>query len=277
MSTTVYGGIVFRHADLTRAFALLEQFAPRIAGLTDDALASFLADRACRKLDDVAAGATDDGRVPLLAAWDEIHDGLRAERREGARHPETDFEFRITLYPYGSRVYGMIRTERSGWQQILLDEHADELAEYAYWDNTDRPDGITAAEWRARKRTWEGIWLTRMKGRECGGCAVDLSSQLRAPEPEAVLAKLPEFSARIDRTARSRALAHFVKSGIGPDDGPDARIGLIMRAPAWFESEDGNRWVAAERERVAGLLLPEIGYDDLRGLRVSEERSEPRP
>lgn len=216
MSVVIRSGIIFPGADLSRTYDLLERFALRIAALTADELATFLAKHACRKLDAACAGGPDDGRAPLSSAWDEIDRGRKAER-EGLRHPLTDFEFRVDLFPVGSNVYGMVRTERSHWFDCLLSEHAPDVREYAYWDNTDRPDEIAASEWRSREKVWDRISNTMIRGRTSGGCTIDLSRRLDAPKPAQLMAKLPDLATRIARTAKDRAVEHFLlhESGEG--------------------------------------------------------------
>lgn len=275
MSVVIHQGIVFRESDLGGAYALLESFAPRIAALTADDLASFLADRAIRKLDAAYAGGPDDGVAPLSAAWDQIDEGRRAER-QGYRHPLTDFEFRVDLFPHQSDVFGIVRTERRGWFAALLTELSPTVAGYPYWDNTDRPDGVPASEWRARGNVWEDIWAT-MRGRTSGGCAVDLSTLLFPPEPDSIMAKVPDRSRRIARTAKDRGVEHFLAaeadfSGLDTDE----RIRAVLRAPEWLLSEAGRGWVSAESERLEGVLIHEVQFEDLRCPPPAQPES-PRP
>jgi hypothetical protein len=278
MSSKIYGGIVFPDANLSQAYSVLEGFAPMISVLTSDELATFLAKVACRKLDAVCAGGPNDGRSPLAAAWDEIDKGRRDER-QGLRHPLTDFEFRVDLFPFQSNVYGIVRTERDHWRQTLLRTFAPAVAEYAYWDNTDPPDTVPVAEWKERSKVWDQIWRTMMRGRSAGGCRVDLSSTIDPPEPAVIMAKLPNLAARIERTAKDRGIEHFFRSEGDPDeefDKRDAAIRKIMRAPDWFRSEAGQSWVAAESDRLRDVLIADIDFDLLRQP-VRESISGPRP
>jgi hypothetical protein len=241
----------------------LDAFSPRIAALTADELAEFLAKHACRKLDAACAGGTDDGRAPLSSAWDEIDRGRKAER-EGLRHPLTDFEFKIDLFPVGSNVYGMIRTERAHWRDYLLSEHSPDVCEFAYWDNTDPPDEITASEWKSREKVWDHIWTTMIRGRISGGCTIDLSRRLDAPKPGQIMAKLPDLATRLDRIVKDRGVEHFLLHESGEGTTSDDRIRAVMRAPDWIKGPAGQAWIADERLRLSEILISEIKLEDLR-------------
>ena len=273
MSIAIHGGIVFPGADLSKAYALTESFTGRIAVLTADELAEFLAGVACRRLDAVCAGAPDNGLSPISTAWDEIDQGRRAER-QGLRHPLTDFEFRVELFPCDDgNVYGLVRSERAKWLDEFL-ALGPAVREFNYWDNTDPPDDVPASEWRSRGRTWERIRRTMMKGRNAGGCAVDLSARLDPPKPEAIVAKLPDFNTRVARTAKDRAFEHFLAHECKSLD-PDDRIRAVMRVPDWLATAAGAAWIAAERKRLAGLLLPSVGFEDLRSTSPSAAPAAP--
>lgn len=275
LSVVIHRGIVFRKSDLGSAYALLESFAPRIAALTADDLASFLADLAIRKLDAFCAGGPDDGVAPLSAAWDQIDEGQRAER-QGYRHPLTDFEFRVDLFPHQADVLGIVRTERREWLAALLKELSPAVTGYAYWDNTDPPDGMPEAEWQARGKAWEDV-RTAMRGRNVGGCAVDLSTMLFPPEPESIMAKVPDLAKRIARTAKDRGVEHFLAAEAGfPGLDTDQRIRAVMRAPDWLRSEAGRAWVSAEGERLKGVLIHDVQFEDLRRA-IAVQPGAPRP
>ncbi|MGY3581823.1 hypothetical protein ACVIGB_000106 [Bradyrhizobium sp. USDA 4341] len=265
MSIVIHGGIVFPDTSLGRVYDLLEGFAPRIAELSADELATFLANHACRKLDAACAGGPDDGRAPLSSAWDEIDRGRKADR-EGVRHPLTDFEFRVDLFPVGSNVYGVVRTERGRWLKIFLEELSPWVREYVYWDNTDRPDDILAAEWKSRGKVWDRISRTMIRGRISGGCKVDLSRLLNPPESDQIMAKLPDLAARIERTAKDRGVEHFFRHKAGLSDGEhiDDHVRAVLRAPDWLKSTAGQAWLAEERKRLGEVLVSEVRFEDLR-------------
>jgi hypothetical protein len=66
-----------------------------------------------------------------------------------------DFECGITFRIYKKHAYGF------GWGNYpFLDAIKDikPAMEYGYWNNTDRPDGISRAAWTARAKTWDKVF-----------------------------------------------------------------------------------------------------------------------
>jgi hypothetical protein len=50
----------------------------------------------------------------------------------------------VLAYPYGENPVGGDRIKHPEW-----------LEDYGYWDNTDRPDSVSAREWLRRKKAWK--------------------------------------------------------------------------------------------------------------------------
>jgi hypothetical protein len=51
----------------------------------------------------------------------------------------------------------LVFSERAGdeYRQALID--AGVVTEYGYWDNTDGPEGMSAADWAAREKAWGAL------------------------------------------------------------------------------------------------------------------------
>ncbi len=62
----------------------------------------------------------------------------------------------VLAYPYGENPVGGDRIKHPEW-----------LEDYGYWDNTDRPDSVSAREWLRRKKAWK--IYTQPRGREPQG------------------------------------------------------------------------------------------------------------
>jgi hypothetical protein len=102
--------------------------------------------------------ATSKGISPeyrLHNALIDLDDRRHRIQKSQHRDPLVDFDFEIYLFPAGSKTLCMVNCE----QRELLNWFDDLpwVSEYAYWDNSDRDDSVTAAEWRSRKKAWNEV------------------------------------------------------------------------------------------------------------------------
>lgn len=49
--------------------------------------------------------------------------------------------------------------------------------DYSYWNNTDRPETVTARQWAARARTWEQVCLNDHNGRRLNHVVVNAARE----------------------------------------------------------------------------------------------------
>ena len=72
----------------------------------------------------------------------------------GQRRPELDGTCKVSWYVLGNRLMVLIYAEPA------IEERAADrlgLSPYGYWNNTDRPDDMSARQWARRKRDWQNI------------------------------------------------------------------------------------------------------------------------
>jgi hypothetical protein len=74
-------------------------------------------------------------------AYDAFRDEA-VERRRGHRTPLCDPTFAMSFLPHpDSRILGISHCEQDDWKERWLARPF--VRDYAYWNNTDRPDGLT--------------------------------------------------------------------------------------------------------------------------------------
>lgn len=77
----------------------------------------------------------------------------------------TDYALRadMSIHPYGGRIYFMTFGEANGMNRENKPECVQSYFEkygienYEYWDNTDRPEDISARQWSSREKMWDKI------------------------------------------------------------------------------------------------------------------------
>jgi hypothetical protein len=76
-------------------------------------------------------------------------------KKTGYRNVMVDTDFEIVLFPREKDLIGISFVERSAWHKELIKQPG--FSDYGYWDNTDRPKGVSAQEWLDRERAWEKV------------------------------------------------------------------------------------------------------------------------
>ena len=90
---------------------------------------------------------------------------IRNEKEIVALNYDDDCAFNLnaTVFPYGKKTIGMLFGGQAKMMSedrkisYIIDEFTKfaDLADFSYWDCTDRPDDISEEEWDARKKAWD--------------------------------------------------------------------------------------------------------------------------
>lgn len=259
MSINIRSGVMFTDPSVDALMAEAPAWRARIKALTAIAKARWFANRAIQHLDARHLGEPgDESQSPLAQAWSEYQADV-ANEAKGLRHPETDFEFLLTLMPFEGRLYGIVRTERHQWLAEYVSSPG--ICEFDYWDDTDRPAEITGTDWSERRRIWLGARQLRP------GLSLDYSSEPGVPSEEEILAALPSFEYRLDRAARDRTRDYYVRDVANVRDGAGMTelISAANRANEWIQSPLGQIEFARERDRISAILPKDVTVEMLKG------------
>lgn len=248
-------------ATLPRVHALVEDFKRRARPILEDLLYRQAAQLAARVVDQrilglppILSGLEYKDEAPLEIAYRVILDQHRlvCDNRGGASF---DFDCRIVLLPAEGVILALLRTSwvtvRDAWEATAGVES------FPYWDNEDRPEGVSEAAWAIRA----GIWTSAVKnGEELSvlGYATECFGRygLPVPLPDDLLSRLPSLHERAQVYAVERAAQHYVRRQAPKSD--TARKLILHDALIWTHQEqEGHVMVEMEREAIA-QMLPEI-------------------
>jgi len=169
MSTKIHGGLIATDAD---PFV--------VATRVREVVQPIYFERFARSLDYVEARATEAPGISWASAlyldeggrWDvpistlrfqrvaQLHELVGERQRSmtrtfGPREEYTEIGYDVTILPNGvdgQMPLVLLFSEDTAYRQALLESEVVE--EFGYWDNTDRPDGVSKAQWRAREQAW---------------------------------------------------------------------------------------------------------------------------
>ena len=98
---------------------------------------------------------------------------------KGIRAPGVDTDFQLVFFPDGDRFLGIAFTEHSRWFRHWLRQPL--VSEYRYWNNTDRPNGLSGKEWERREAAWDRVLC--MEPPATRGFSIDLH-EIGGPFPQ---------------------------------------------------------------------------------------------
>lgn len=260
MSTKIINGFRFQSRDLVEIHDLVAAWRKTLASRHRADLAELIADMC---VDIIDGNAMEPMRFAGKSPYDEARSEIRTRQKEilgsGSRDPQVDFDFEVSILPHEGSVYGMVFSERQKWIDLWMDQ--DGLEDYSYWNNTDRPDDVTDAEWECRGKTWDAILLANPAGTPgMAGFTAQCADRFNKPEVAEIMRSIPTFESRVARQARNSAVGRVYARMEEEEREPANPFGTLMKIERWL-SGDGSHVLEEERIRVASILPREVTAD----------------
>lgn len=269
MSTKIYNGFIIPGADLDAAYELARRYRQFIREWTEQATIRYCA-TACIGLIDTCAWEQREVSAPLRQIVKDLVKRQMELRNGPYRDPEIDFQFSVCFLPRRASVYGIVYTEQRELLQRWMEQPG--VLYYGFWNNADRPDGVSSVEWMERAQVWDDL-LPGARTPAEEGLTADCSATVPLPTAKQLLPAIPSMPARIDRIARDLVINMRVADEL--KDMPDiSSSGLLIRmalqAHEWLSTAAGQVELASIRSRVRERLPQTVTPQLLtEGLRLS--------
>ena len=268
MSTKIHHGYQLTPRNLTLQGAqniVFRVMAP-VRAKAKSIIVEWIAARTVTKLDLAAAGVEACKRSPLSEAWGEFEERAGKVRRTQERDPEIDISFTVCLIPRGDRTLALVYTEQDEFRKIW--ERTPGVAEYAYWNNSDRPKFVSEAHWKKREEDWDDA-LKMNSGMVPSqvGFSMEAFGSYNTPFPEAgdVLKRIGRFSfqKRVESVARRILRDKFFKAESKDKKiDPSQAIEILTKFEDWAENA-GQAELKAKREELALKLKRNLTFEDI--------------
>lgn len=267
MSIHLDTGFCYRDPEVTfeDVFDHLHAWRAQLREMHQADLARLLARDTSRMIDREATAALLRAEVtpsanPLSAVRNDIIDRQRRIRTSGLRDPEVDFEFQVVIYPESGIFLGLVFCEQSRWIRSFLDD--PNLSSMPYWDNTDRPDELSEADWDARRDLWLGIFDRDPHGRASqAGATFEMSPPNIFPPIEMIVEAQPRFEDRMDHIAREIVMDRAIPRDMEVNDA----IHKISQMQSRMDTPAGRAARVNLAHEIAPLLKPVLSEQDLKG------------
>lgn len=104
---------------------------------------------------DYGYGRKEDDMTVLEYVKEEIKEEIE-NLKKGYRSPSLDKDISFALKEYKGDLYLYLFSEDREISKMLLKE-IENIEEFGYWNNTDKPDSVTESHWEKRKKIWDEL------------------------------------------------------------------------------------------------------------------------
>lgn len=264
MSTKVYNGLRLTIDGLADLHEKVTEWRKTVAKLQYEHDAKTTARLAAFKIDDFAM----KDEIVYGAAWAvswEIDERRREVEKTKRRDPLVDTEFTLVVMPYpaGNMVLGIAYSEQQDWLKQFKD--LPWVEEYAYWNNTDRPDEVTDEEWEAREKAWNEVTKADPLDRPgASGFTVECLPHHVIVEAKDCVAHLPTFESRVERIVHNKSFNEWSKrNDVDQEKLMKGFFTYMEKHKAWSKTEEGMALQVELRALVESKLNADLTVDDL--------------
>ena len=194
----------------------------------------------------------------ISVAFRHFLDRWKEAKKSGQRDPEVDLDCSVCFIPIARKILCLFYAEQKEYQELW--ESLPEVKEYAYYTNSDRPEHISARDWRQRGMDWDlalpGVGIPSMNGLtiEC----VHQFSPYYDFKRENTESYIPDIESRLTLYAIDSAIRRHMESA-----NKDDIISKYIRANRWVRSEDGKSTLEQERSIIRPRLKESFSKEDL--------------
>lgn len=250
MSSRIHNGFRIDHCDLGRLSEALAELRAAVTPLAKREHAELVATRTCSLIDRTLAKNRDWPASPLGTIWRDVDEASSKILSSGMRDPSCDFGFEISLIPDASTssIYGILHCERDSWRRLWM--RRKEVSDHSWWNNSDRPSGVTAGDWRRRGETWERI-MPSMVPAAHGMSALISPVRLMHTLPDPMRHQ-PSLAKRRKAVAMDLLFDRYAAEDVEAEPGADI-MQTVMKASRRAKTPEGQ---ALAEEIAEGLRLP---------------------
>jgi hypothetical protein len=187
---------------------------------------------------------------PMMGALRILLNRYREAQDSSIRDPDYDLEARITVIPSGGEVLALLWAAQPQLMDVWAKTEGVEW--FPYWNNQDRPAGVSQEEWAVREGLWsdacgEDVWTV-------AGYTTEVIGRYGLPVAgiDGVFAYLPVVEERAELYALDRVVGRRCRTHGGVHV-----IDMVQEAIQWVRgTREGNAAFQNERDEIATVLPP---------------------
>lgn len=164
-------------------------------------------------------------------------------QRTQERDPLYDWGCHLSAIPHKTGVYVLLYAEQNAYHDLW--QALPEVEDYAYWNHTDPPDGMSQARWERRRQRWDALMPDGVSSH--AGMTIDIydplidwENRLWEVKPE----YMPDYESRVRHWAFDRVVQEIWET----EDPANRGFRTVFRAHDGIKTPAGaERWKAIQQ------------------------------
>jgi hypothetical protein len=172
-------------------------------------------------------------------------------KHKNQRHPADDYEASLQVIPMEDCILVLAYIEDSNMLKAF--EALEPLRGYAFWNNTDRPEGVSEAAWAERRDNWDAA-LGDAAPIHRGFTVETIGTNLPFPMIKDLIRSVPPRSERIRSRAENAAMSGHMRRHGRRKTKVHEIVQLFCEARTWLTTLRGQKAARRETTRLAAKL-----------------------
>jgi hypothetical protein len=260
MSTKIFNGYrIIGAKSFLKLKRKMKEFGDIIEPLTQRYIHKLLAEVAVDRCDRKALGLPiEEYKFGGHLTWAYTYVGRKqAEiKKNQQRDPLHDVDCEVNFLPIKGKLLVMLFTE----QQFIIDawEKLPFVRPYPYWNNTDKPDGVSNKQWGRRQTDWYAA--LPVVGIPAENGFTISCHRIWTTDIKLFMKSLPKFSERVKQQSRSRLCNRYLKKR---DPEGENAYAVINEYADYLTTDKGKKALKREIETVRKKLKKRLAKADL--------------
>lgn len=171
--------------------------------------------------------------------------------RTQERDPAYDWGCHLTTIPHRTGTYVLLYAESDAYHEVW--RALPGVEDFAYWNHTDPPEGMSRARWERRRQRWHELLPDGVPSQS--GMTITVYDPLTDWENrfwEVAPKDIPDYEARVSHWAFDRAVAEQWAQEPPEDRG----FQTVFRTERWIKTPEGaERWDAI-KQNIRAVIPP---------------------
>lgn len=205
-----------------------------------------------------------DTYSPYLWAYFGLNEkAQKAEQSDRRTDSDYDFKSNLCLFPIRGKILAMFFSQHQRFTDVW--NSFDEVSEYNYWNNTDKPDELTDEQWERRRKDWDtalpGIGIPSENG---------FIIEFTKGFPSLFDMKLKENAHKYIDSLEKRATDYarqmvfgerYEQNTKGLNEEPLSLLtDMYIETNKWLKTEEGKVLIDKKAEELKEQLIPVVDF-----------------
>ena len=257
MSTKIYNGYLLPKMDMIKLLNFCKSTQKSLQKSKNKILAKTMAELCCEKLDDAILKQNPKPNSVLSLVSREIMDRVHNIKKTQSRDPEVDFESSACFFPMSNKTLVLFFSDKkeitSTWEKTA------KVKDYHYQNQTDRPNKVSAKDWKQREKDWNKVLLNKVPAVPSqNSFSFVFTDDNTFLNKEEVIKYLPSFETRCHKWAKNSLFNQALK---GVDE--KEFWNTFYKINDHLRTEVGLKEIKEKEEEIKKLLPQTYTLEDL--------------